>query len=997
MKHSLILTSFFFLYVLVFSIPSSATTYYLTTAGAGAAETAGNWNTGGALGGGTSASNFTTAGDIFIIDSATAATFGANTTFGSAANAVILQVDGSLTVNSSCVLTIGVSAANSIIVFSSAHSTQCSGAGSFTIASGSTLKTRNVNGIKGTNCSIASGMAGTLNIAASYEFNGSGNRLTIGLPNSVKNLTINNGTDTVTLSANVTVSGILTIASGSILNFGTTARTVNLTGTGTNTLNSSGTIDMSGGNAAHELWIYATSIANFGTLINGTTATANTVRYLGSNYIVNATPIYNILRIDGSGTATASGDITIAANGKLWIYGVTFDLGTNAANCLTGGSATFLIQGNLTVGGANNFPANYTAYTFNGPRTITYNMNGNQSIFTKAGFAYDCWLVFSGSGIKQVTGPAPLAFTAGGGYTITVNQGVTLDLNGIDGNTVSTLLGSGTIDNLNSSSTGTYLLNIRTAGTHGTFSGAIKNTYGSVAINKLGIYTETLSGLNTYTGTTTISAGIIKLGVSSSSATSGPLGAVNGGIIVTSPGELDLNGYSLIGGASKTMNLAGNTGQSGYGALTNSGTSAATFEGSITLTGAATISAQGGAINIAKPGSITGNGFNLSLRGSAGGSITGDITTGSGNVIVGVGEATVWTLSGNNTYSGTTTFPSGYASRLNINNGGTSASNSAISTGTFIITNNTSLDNTSGSSVTLLSNNLQTWNCNTGFKFIGTNNLNLGTGTVSMIANCTVTIDSNTLTVGGAISGSGYSLTKAGEGALVLSGANTYSGGTILKAGTLTFAAANVLPSAGAVTFNGGTLSSGTTIGYSQSGGALNISSGYSTLALGTGIHAVAFSAPGLISGFLVIKGWQGAYNGTGGTAGKIFVGSGLTLSAAQLSQIIFYDGITYYPAMQLSTGEVVAYGMTTVVDGLFNGNDFSIFPNPLITSSVIQFSNELKNAELVIYDVLGKEMMIKRFTGNKIEIERGSLVSGIYLLTLRDSGKQYIKKIVVE
>lgn len=925
---------------------STAATYYLTTAGAGAAETAGNWNTGGSGGGGTAALNFTTAGDVFIIDNATIATFGASATFGSSANAVTLLVDGSVTVNNTFTLTIGVSPANSIVVFSNTGATQCSGAGGFTLASGSTLKTQNANGVKGTNCSIANGMAGALNAAANYEFNGTGSQVTLGLPATVSNLIVNNGANSVTLSANVAVSGILTIASGSTLDFGTTARTLNLSGTGANTLNNSGTIDMSGGNEAHELWIYATSIANFGTLINGTTATASTVRYLGTNYIINATPVYNILRIDGGGTATASSNITIAANGKLWIYGATFDLGTNTANCLTGGSATFLIQGNLIVGGANNFPANYTTYTFNGNRTITYNMNGNQTIFTMAGFAYDCWLVLSGSGIKQVTGQ-PLAYTSGLGYSTTINAGVTLDLNGLDGNTISTLTGAGTIDNLNSSATGSYTLNIKTPGAHGTFSGLIKNTYGTLAINKQGIYTETLSGLNTYTGGTTVSNGIIALGISSSSAANGPLGAASGGINVLPGASLFMNGFSLTGAAGQALTLSGNgySGAGGYGALSNyTGSGIPTYSGLITLTGNTQIF---GDINITNAGTITGSGFNLTLRsqGSFGSNIASNIGTGSGTVSLVSDAGQIWTLSGANTYSGATTISAGTlkigAAGVGANTPlGTSAGATTVGKGASLDLNGYSL--TAAESLTINGTGISnggalTNSSSAAVTFPGL--ITLGSTGASIIANAgdiniansgTITGSGFGLILGGSGNGTMSSsigtgagtLTKTGSGTWTLSAANTFTGGTSLTGGILNTGASNVLSSAGAVTFNGGTFSSGTTAGYSQTVGLLNISSN-GTLALGTGVHSINFSAAGtfLYAKTLTITGWQGAYNGTSGTAGKVFVGSSAGLTSVQLTQIKFFDGSRYYASTQLSTGEVVPIGaFDCPVYGLING-----------------------------------------------------------------------------
>ncbi len=76
---------------------------------------------------------------------------------------------------------------------------------------------------------------------------------------------------------------------------------------------------------------------------------------------------------------------------------------------------------------------------------------------------------------------------------------------------------------------------------------------------------------------------------------------------------------------------------------------------------------------------------------------------------------------------------------------------------------------------------------------------------VSLASNLTATVtgSSNTLTLSGAISGSGI-LTKTGAGTLALSGANSY-GGTHLDAGTLAIGAAAALGS-GTLTFNGGVL-----------------------------------------------------------------------------------------------------------------------------------------------------------------------------------------------
>jgi hypothetical protein len=75
---------FKYLILLIFTLSlnsANATTYYLLTANATAAETVGNWNT-IAAGGGIAATNFTTANDIFIIPTAITGTFNSTTTFG---------------------------------------------------------------------------------------------------------------------------------------------------------------------------------------------------------------------------------------------------------------------------------------------------------------------------------------------------------------------------------------------------------------------------------------------------------------------------------------------------------------------------------------------------------------------------------------------------------------------------------------------------------------------------------------------------------------------------------------------------------------------------------------------------------------------------------------------------------------------------------------------------------------------------------------------------
>jgi autotransporter-associated beta strand protein len=106
-----------------------------------------------------------------------------------------------------------------------------------------------------------------------------------------------------------------------------------------------------------------------------------------------------------------------------------------------------------------------------------------------------------------------------------------------------------------------------------------------------------------------------------------------------------------------------------------------------------------------------------------------------------------------------------------------------LGSGTLSITGGT-IDNTSGSPVTLAGNGPQQWSG--PLTFLGTYPLNMGTGAVrTLSATPTVNIiNANSLTVGGVISGSN-GLTLAGNGALVLTATNAYTGVTAVNGGTL--------------------------------------------------------------------------------------------------------------------------------------------------------------------------------------------------------------------
>jgi autotransporter-associated beta strand protein len=194
----------------------------------------------------------------------------------------------------------------------------------------------------------------------------------------------------------------------------------------------------------------------------------------------------------------------------------------------------------------------------------------------------------------------------------------------------------------------------------------------------------------------------------------------------------------------------------------------------------------------------TNNGaISLVISGTATNSTYSGILSGAGSLRINTGTET---LSGANTYTGGTTLFSG---QLNINNA------SAIGTGLFSIYGGT-IDDTAAP-IKLKTNNAQQWGAD--FSYGGSYALNLGGGPVTLTSSRTVTTTAKMLTVGGVISdsGSGYGLTKAGAGTLLLTGASTFRGPTSINAGVLQlgtkFAVQNstvVLNHANGLRFNSG-------------------------------------------------------------------------------------------------------------------------------------------------------------------------------------------------
>lgn len=78
---------------------------------------------------------------------------------------------------------------------------------------------------------------------------------------------------------------------------------------------------------------------------------------------------------------------------------------------------------------------------------------------------------------------------------------------------------------------------------------------------------------------------------------------------------------------------------------------------------------------------------------------------------------------------------------------------------------------------------------------------------------------------------------------------------------------------------------------------------------------------------------------------------------------------------------------------------DAKIYPNPFSTSATISLSEELVNGEIIIYDLLGSEVKIlKNISSKQINIERNSLMNGLYFYSIYQKQKQvHVGKFIIQ
>ncbi|WP_417541959.1 autotransporter-associated beta strand repeat-containing protein [Methylophaga thalassica] len=367
-----------------------------------------------------------------------------------------------------------------------------------------------------------------------------------------------------------------------------------------------------------------------------------------------------------------------------------------------------------------------------------------------------------------------------------------------------------------------------TAGT-ATQSGSIG---GDFDLEKIGAGTLIFSGINSYSGDTNISAGTLRI------ANTGAIRNTSGTVNVSAGAFFDIATSVSIDG------------------FTGAGTTSINTSQTLTIGVNSSASAQ----NIEYSGVITGAGnlysyANRTLSGNN--SYTGTTTVDNGTVIVSatgdINESSAISITANGT--------------LNVDGGGNAAIGDTVAitnAGNFILTGS---DETIGS-------------------ITGAGNINLNNNTL------TTGSDGTSTTVSGVISGPGGRLTKEGAGTFTLSGANTYTGATTINAGTLQAANASALGKNSAVTVNGGSLDLTTDLSIGSLAGAGNVTLNANTLTTGSNNSSTTYSGVLSGNGALIKQGTgtttlSGTNTYTGGTTindGAIRIGAADNLGSGALT-----------------------------------------------------------------------------------------------------------------
>jgi autotransporter-associated beta strand protein len=413
--------------------------------------------------------------------------------------------------------------------------------------------------------------------------------------------------------------------------------------------------------------------------------------------------------------------------------------------------------------------------------------------------------------LQSVTAAQSLTLGSGG-LTIASGAGTVTIGSSTAANQIPITLGATQIWTNNSANTASIVSTIATGGnsltiadtsTGGFSLSGVVSGAGSLVMNSSGTGALTLSATNTYSGGTTLTAGTLNYNNTK---------AVGTGTFTINGGTLD----NTSGGAI----LAGNN-------------NALLLGGDFTFAGSAALNLGTGAISITGPRTITVNGTVLSGGLTLGGNI-GSTATNFGTLGTGI-----LTLSGTNSYTGTTTI--GGTSTLSFLNTASLPGYTPAGPGPQAINVNAGATFALGVGAAGQFGFSDVTNVLTGALPV-----NFGTGSylgfdTSSATGVTTLTGNITNITGGPQAGLALGINKVGAGVLALvpaSGSNTYGGTTLVSSGVLRAVDGVGLPSGSLLSLNGGVFETSANFSRTPGSGAGNVQ-------FGAGTTTSGFSAAG--------------------------------------------------------------------------------------------------------------------------------------------------------
>jgi fibronectin-binding autotransporter adhesin len=516
---------------------------------------------------------------------------------------------------------------------------------------------------------------------------------------------------------------------------------------------------------------------------------------------------------------------------------------------------------------------------------------------------------------NQTTGGVTATFAAANGTL----EGTTLDYDG-QGGTLSFgqstavllggLKGSQNLALVNAASAA-VALSVGGNGSSTTYGGVLS---GAGSLVKQGSGTLTLSGANTFDGTLTVAGGTLAIATINDAGVAGPLGA---------------------GSAPVLLGDSGSTGTLSY----TGPTAASTRPFQAVAGGTAAFLVTDAATTLTLSGLIDGDGDKL--FGGVGNTVIAGGFGGSGTVTkTGAGSLTL-TQAGH---------AGGYdiqAGRLNLNAASAIGNATALALGTGI-----ELDNSSAGAVTI-NNGTVAISLGSSLDFLGTQDLNLGVGTVTLGSATAIDVAAGTLTLAGNVvdGGGGFGLTKRGAGTLVLSGLTTgaFSGDTTIAGGTLKLGSGGSLANSpriivGSAGSTGAVLDLSEKTAFAIGGSQTLEGTGIVRLGGSTNLTVAGLLSPGSSPGLLTFDG-----GGTTTLAGTTL----MEIQGPSRGVLGGYDAIDISGSTTLSLGGILELDFAQT---FADGTTFSLFTP--------DFSSSLTNTFASI-TMVGSAYSDLTFTGN--------------------------------